>query len=625
MNVGIRNHVFAMVAVVLFAFAIGVHSLNAYPVWGDELSTLTNIGAFNPPYSPADVIKSLHNHTPLDMPLYFVLAAIWAQIAGWSQFALRLLSLFAGVCLIAAVFRLGRDVFGARTGIVAAWLVSTNAYLLIYFVELRTYSILMFLFVIHLLIYFRVLGRAQAGRFWNLPFFLTSTLLLYAHMVSIVLIVSLAVSHAIVLRRSRRLWRILASWAASMAVFLPYFILLIPFIAEKTDDPRAATVSVLMLANIHIVSNGWYILIVPLVWFATIAMFRNRKFTVFTLAVTAAISGSILIAINWQFNMIAVNRMRYFHVPILLILILCACGLSYLQWRRALCFVFLAVWSAAGLHFANSNENTQYAGLVARAYSFPPLQRYVHLLQDKVQVDDYVIGFTLWEMINKPERYSSNNLVDYYMNAQLGIDGAFLHTHLMRYRVERDVRDIVDAHPHILLAHDPSDAPLNYARTLDIVQKVFIPCVALVDEADLLIRKYTHPLMDCDREPTPIAYENGIKIVDYVARYEASADRIQALTWWDIPDADVLDDYNISLQLITKDWRNVRQVDRHLYDNLLPWSVIELPTTELPAGLYRLILVLYERQSSQRVFWSDQSAREAGNSVSLLEFSLQAG
>lgn len=146
MNVGSRNHVFAMVAVVLFAFAIGVHSLNAYPVWGDELSTLTNIGAFNPPFSPADVVESLQVLTPLDMPLYFVLAAFWAQVAGWSQFALRLLSLFAGVCLIAAVYRLGKDAFGARTGVVAAWLLSTNAYLLIYFVELRTYSLLMLLY-----------------------------------------------------------------------------------------------------------------------------------------------------------------------------------------------------------------------------------------------------------------------------------------------------------------------------------------------------------------------------------------------------------------------------------------------------------------------------------------------
>ena len=131
--------------------------------------------------------------------------------------------------------------------------------------------------------------------------------------------------------------------------------------------------------------------------------------------------------------------------------------------------------------------------------------------------------------------------------------------------------------------------------------------------------------MDCDNELTPIAYGNGMKIVDYVARYEASADRIQALTWRDIPDADVLDDYNISLQLIMKDWRNVRQVDRHLYDNLLPWSVIELPTTELPAGFYRLNLVLYERQSSQRVSWFDQSTRKKGNSLILLEFRLQAG
>ena len=196
MNVGSRKYLLLWWPILLLAFAIGVHSLNLDPVWGDELSTLTNIGAFNPPFSPADVVESLQVLTPLDMPLYFVLAAFWAQVAGWSQFALRLLSLFAGVCLIAAVYRLGKDAFGARTGVVR-WMVSvfaaplivasrftddclaisirasggksrygsnccaagmsTSAFVIFYFHEIRMYSLLMLLVAIHIWFYFRTI------------------------------------------------------------------------------------------------------------------------------------------------------------------------------------------------------------------------------------------------------------------------------------------------------------------------------------------------------------------------------------------------------------------------------------------------------------------------------------
>ena len=69
-----------------------------------------------------------------------------------------------------------------------------------------------------------------------------------------------------------------------------------------------------------------------------------------------------------------------------------------------------------------------------------------------------------------------------------------MHTHERRYRLERDVRDILAARPQVLL-YDPSDEPRNYAKTFEIINEDFIPCLS--DNPDLHIQRYTHPVLGC--------------------------------------------------------------------------------------------------------------------------------
>ena len=45
----------------------------------------------------------------------------------------------------------------------------------------------------------------------------------------------------------------------------------------------------------------------------------------------------------------------------------------------------------------------------------------------------------------------------------------------------------------------------------------------------------------------------------------------------------------------------MRQFDRHLNDRIVAWRVIEMSTTDLPAGEYRLMLVLYRRDTGETI------------------------
>ena len=131
--------------------------------------------------------------------------------------------------------------------------------------------------------------------------------------------------------------------------------------------------------------------------------------------------------------------------------------------------------------------------------------------------------------------------------------------------------------------------------------------------------------MGCNHEAAPIEYENGISVVDRAVQFDEDTERINVLTWWDVPDEAMLEEYNISLQIIASDGQNVRQIDRHLYDNIVPWSVIELSTADLPADHYALVLILYRRDTRSKVAGKDQSTDEMGSILPIAGLNLQTG
>lgn len=624
MNVRSRACLFAMDTILLLAFFLGVRELNRFPVWGDELSTLTNIGAFNPPYAPTAVVKSLLFHTPLDMPAFFIVGALWAQLAGWSQFALRLLSLFAGLAFVAFAYRLTADSFGKKSGLFAALLLSTNAFILVFFSEFRTYTLLLLTFTIHLWLYSRIRRCRKPTTAGVLLFALSGSMMLYTHLVAVVTIVALIVGHVVTQPKNNQWRQILVAWSMSILLFLPYALGLLSAISEKTNDPGTASALELLIAVVHIASNGLLWLMLPLLGSLVYLMLRKRRWIALYILTVAIASILALLLLNALFGVIAMNRMRYFLPAISLVLILFSAGLASIRWPRAFGLAVLVLCCVAGVKIAGSNESVVYAGLIVRSREFPPLNRYVYHLRDKLDGDEFLLGFTQQELINEPERFSSHSFVDYYLGAQLGIDGVFLHTNLKRYRLSEDTRDILAARPHILLAHDPSNVPLNYANTLAAVQEVLMPCDLLVDEPTLSIRKYAHPVMGCDHQSAAIDYDNGIRVVDRAARLDPELQRIRALTWWDVPGGQMLNQYNISLQIINSDWQNIRQIDHHLDSGVVPWSVSELSTADLPPDDYRLMLIMYNRENGSKVQGVDELSGESAGILPILRFTIDA-
>jgi hypothetical protein len=315
--------------------------------------------------------------------------------------------------------------------------------------------------------------------------------------------------------------------------------------------------------------------------------------------------------------------MRYFLILWIPFLLLCAYAVTTGRLRRPVTIVFVIAWGLAGFQFYRSRELLDYIGGMLHARNHPPLHLYVDTLRGKVREQDYLLGFSFLNYVNTDLKFGET-IIDYYTRAQLGIDGAFIPN---RWRDERLTTDIVrkiDRHPFLLFTYEKRRMPPNFEEVHSFVRSKFVFCSILDDTRTLVVERYVHPLAGCEHEYQPIHYDNGITIVDHFGAYDGENERVQVVTGWEIADEGQLDQYNISFQILTADWQKLGQIDEHLYHDILKWHELEMSTADLPPGSYRLVVILYDRYSGEKVSGVDQTRGEYANILPLLTFTVEA-
>jgi hypothetical protein len=127
-------------SLLLFAFWLRVYDLTGEGLWLDEASSANFVQR-----DFADMLTvSANDPHP---PLYYTLLWGWTRALGYSDFALRCLSVMLGALTIAVVFRLGTQAGGWRLGALGALLVTTSPFHIQYSQEVRQYALLAFVAV----------------------------------------------------------------------------------------------------------------------------------------------------------------------------------------------------------------------------------------------------------------------------------------------------------------------------------------------------------------------------------------------------------------------------------------------------------------------------------------------
>ncbi|HIQ06563.1 MAG TPA: hypothetical protein EYH31_12935 [Anaerolineae bacterium] len=123
----------ALFTLLLLATALRAYRLDYQSLWHDEgVSWYLAV-------QPLDAL--LHSVATTDHPpLYFVLLHAWIRVTGQSEFALRFLSLWAGVLAVTLAYALGKRLLGHGVGVGAALLLAVSPFHVWYSQEARGYT-----------------------------------------------------------------------------------------------------------------------------------------------------------------------------------------------------------------------------------------------------------------------------------------------------------------------------------------------------------------------------------------------------------------------------------------------------------------------------------------------------
>jgi Dolichyl-phosphate-mannose-protein mannosyltransferase/RTX calcium-binding nonapeptide repeat (4 copies) len=216
-----------LLAITALALFLRLHLLGQNSFWGDELASVRRAQL------DWQSFWELISGAPA-MTLYYVVLRFWILL-GDSEFTVRILSVIPAVVTLPLIYLLGKHLFDAKIGVIAALLLAVNAFHIQYSQEARSYSLLVFLVTLSSLFLIRAIERPLSGVNWA-GYIGTIALAVFAH--PFALLVGVAqVSSLVFLPRQKVPWgKLLASGILIGVALLP----ILANVVGDLVDPEAA-------------------------------------------------------------------------------------------------------------------------------------------------------------------------------------------------------------------------------------------------------------------------------------------------------------------------------------------------------------------------------------------------
>lgn len=177
-----RTNYICLLVALAGGFALRANRLGAQSLWNDEGTSV----ALSRLSLPAIVVGAARDIHP---PLYYILLHFWMALAGEGEFAVRFLSVMAGVLIIAATFRVARAFFDEEVAIIAAFLSALSAFQIYYSQETRMYIPVALWSALSALAMVQMLLTFPKMKIWALLAYLIFTIAaLYTHYFSFTLV-----------------------------------------------------------------------------------------------------------------------------------------------------------------------------------------------------------------------------------------------------------------------------------------------------------------------------------------------------------------------------------------------------------------------------------------------------
>lgn len=164
----------SLVAAMLVGVYLRLRHIDSGGLWLDEAFS---VSVSDPDHHFVDVYRA--TLSDVHPPFYQILLWVYYHCFGFGEFTGRYLSAALGVLLIPSVFFFGRQLFDQQVGVLFAWLVAVNYFLIRYSNETRSYALLVFLTVVSFWLFIRCVR--QSGFIDFLGYFVVSAMLINTH------------------------------------------------------------------------------------------------------------------------------------------------------------------------------------------------------------------------------------------------------------------------------------------------------------------------------------------------------------------------------------------------------------------------------------------------------------
>ena len=595
----------------LFVFAIGTVSARLYIVEHDEAVSLSHIRLVSTghEFSLNQTIESVAGRSPQHAPLYFILLNVWQKIAGGGGiFGLRLLSIYFGLLTTAVTFRLAMLAGGRRIGGYAAVLLSFLAFFLHFTHSIRMYSLLPLLVALLLWSYCRVIRGGSRGHFQRcFLLYLSASMLLYTHYIGATVIAALVTYQVICVRRDRRWWAALLILAAAAVTLLPWFEVIVRGVETRHDLSGGKLPLIETLHHLATVfSNGIAILFFPVVG----ALAARRKALNPTASLLIIVTGIILIIllfVNELTPILVIWRMRYTMIIAVPLACVAAVSVHILQqrWKNA-GYAVLIAWALLCMFHYGSAHQLKYTGLGYNHSSIDNLPLYYQELMYEEDVlpkrDEIILSIAPARLVYHTLEYYRARLARFKSLIHLAKRNEGIHIESSFSNLQ-SLENIENYGNGIWLFYDPTQIDLYDTPVFSSwFHREFKHCTRFVEKPNLIADYYVKPTIPCalvlEPERETAEWEGGTKLGNF--HYEIAEGSLTVYVDWRAVNNRK---YAYSLQVLDESRLNLMQVDRIIVGERI--EVSEFDTTSLPAGAYRMQLIVYDATSRRSVAGAD--------------------
>ena len=601
----LSHWVFAL-PVLLVVAALSMGQINLYPPTADEFFSMFNSGwLVNSPYSPLEVVESLHTFSPNHTPGYFVLLSIWGNVISYDLASGRVLGVLFGLLAIAVTYRLARDFVSPAAAVFAILILASNAFSNFYVAHVRMYMLLMLMAGVVLWLYLRLTEKVSViKRSDYLAMGLAVFFFLSVHAFSVVFLLTLAIYHLLFVPRGRR-WLALAitGAAASLCAAPGYVSIATRGISLSLSDWSAEANSTwdTMSNWLTLFTNGQPLLLaLSIAGLALAAKHLSlRSKTIILLVILQILLVGILH--EWTQFIVSTN-FRYFLPGFLAFALLMAAGLYYLYSARRLLGVLAALWLIAGISFQTTTDWRPYIAGRSHAFRHPPWQ-VISGMATNSQPRPLIIKYqTASGMLHFGARIPYTQKQHYFDRHELELKS--INDPL---QLESFVTNNARVQPRIWILYHRNT--LITAEIGSINMSMLLLEYGLCETTPVgtswTLLDYSWKLLECDDFENTLKSRNGL--IDhhfYTAELRDEGSKLYfADAWYALADFP-RDSFAMSYQLISADWDNVAQLDLpFVHEGRIRRFYIDV--SDVPSGTYRLMAILYDKRTGERVDWID--------------------